>query len=377
MRTRAEGRAVTSVEHQGTMMESARTFGLAIAGCGVIASFHARAIAGLPNARLCAVADVVREAAQRRAAEFGADAYDDLGEMLRRPDIDAVSVCVPSGLHAEVGVQVAQAGKHVIVEKPIDVSLGAADRLIAACRRSGVKLTVISQHRFDSGVQEVRAALDAGRFGRLLLGDVVVKWYRTDQYYRSADWRGTWEFDGGGALMNQGVHWVDVLQWFMGPVGRVVGRCSQIGHDIPVENVALALLTFRSGALGMIEVSTAVYPGLPERVEITGTGGTVVVEMGAVTVREFRDEKGEVGPYGAKILAGGRGLAAAPDQAVSQIAGHRTQIADFLDAIEHNRDPLITGEEARKPLEIILAVYRSARSGREVTLPLEPNQIGA
>ncbi len=357
---------------------SDRTYGLAIAGCGVIASFHARAIAGLPNAQLRAVTDVAREAAQRRAAEFGVDAYDDLEEMLRRPDIDAVSVCVPSGLHAEVGVRVAQAGKHVIVEKPIDVSLEAADRLIATCRRCGVKLAVISQHRFDPGIQEVRAALDAGRFGRLLLGDVIVKWYRTGEYYRSAGWRGTWELDGGGALMNQGVHWVDVLQWMMGPVDRVVGRCSQIGHDIPVEDVALALLVFRSGALGMIEVSTAVYPGLPERVEITGTGGTAVVEMGAVKVREFKDEKGEVGPYGAKVLAGGRGgSTAAPDQAASQIAGHRIQIADFLEAIAEDRDPLITGEEARKPLEIILAVYQSARTGREVALPLKPGGAGA
>jgi predicted dehydrogenase len=357
---------------------SGRTYGLAIAGCGVIASFHARAIASLPNARLRAVADVAREATRRRAAEFGVDAYDDLGAMLRRPDIDVVSVCVPSGLHAEVGVQVAQAGKHVIVEKPIDVSLEAAERLIDTCRRCGVKLTVISQHRFDPGIQEVRAALDAGRFGRLLLGDVIVKWYRTEEYYRSAGWRGTWDLDGGGALMNQGVHWVDVLQWMMGPVDRVVGRCSQVGHDIPVEDVALAQLVFRSGALGMIEVSTVVYPGLPERVEITGTGGTAVVEMGAVKVWEFKDEKGEVGPYGAKVLAGGRGgLAAAPDQAASQIAGHRIQIADFLEAIADDRDPFVTGEEARKPLEIILAVYQSARTGREVALPLEPGGAGA
>jgi UDP-N-acetyl-2-amino-2-deoxyglucuronate dehydrogenase len=360
------------------MINGGRTFGLAIAGCGIISSFHARAIAGLPNARLRAVSDVARDAAERRAAEFGADAYDDLAEMLRRPDVDVVSVCVPSGLHAEVGVQVAEAGKHVIVEKPIDVSLAAADRLIAACRRCGVKLTVISQHRFDPGIQEVRAALDGGRFGRLLLGDVVVKWYRTQAYYQSAGWRGTWELDGGGALMNQGVHWVDVLQWLMGPVARVVGRCSRVGHDIPVEDVALAMLDFRSGALGMIEVSTAVYPGLPERLEIAGTDGTVVVEMGAVRVREFKDEKGEVGPYGAKVLTGGRAaMDAPPVRADSQIAGHRIQIADFLDAIADDRAPLITGEEARRPLELILAVYQSARTGREVVLPLEPGRTGA
>jgi UDP-N-acetyl-2-amino-2-deoxyglucuronate dehydrogenase len=347
-----------------------RPYGFAIAGCGVIASHHARAIAGVPNARLRAVADVVAEAAQRCAAEFHVDAYTDLREMLQRPDIDVVAVCVPSGLHASVGIQAAEAGKHVIVEKPIDVSLEAADRLIAACRQRGVKLAVISQHRFDPGIQEVRVALEGGRFGRLILGDVNVKWYRTQHYYRHGGWRGTRELDGG-ALMNQGVHWVDVLQWMMGPVDRVVGRCATIAHDIPVEDVALALLTFRGGALGMIEVSTAVYPGLPERMEITGTGGTAVVEMGEVRVWEFKDEKGEVGMYGAKVRASS-GVQAAPttDPADRQIAGHQTQITDFLEAIAEDRDPLVTGGEARKVLEIILAVYQSARTGHEIALPL-------
>lgn len=346
-----------------------RPYGFAIVGCGVIASHHARAIAGVPNARLLAVADVVPEAAQRRGAEFGVDAYSDLGEMLRRPDVDVVAVCVPSGLHASVGIQAAEAGKHVIVEKPIDVSLEAADRLIAACRRQGVKMTVISQHRFDPGIREVRAALDAGRFGRLILGDVSMKWYRTHQYYGRGGWRGTWELDGGGALMNQGVHWVDVLRWMMGPIDRVFGRCATIAHDIPVEDVALALLTFRCGALGTIELSTAVYPGLPERLEITGTGGTAIVELGRVTVWEFKDEKGEVGMYGEKVRAGGRAPAAAtPDPAAAQIAGHQTQIADFLEAIAEGRDPLVTAGEARQTLEVILAVYQSARTGRDVVL---------
>ncbi len=349
---------------------SDRPYGLAIVGCGVIASHHARAIAGVPNARLRAVADVAPEAAQRGGAEFGVDAYTDLREMLQRPDIDVVAVCVPSGLHARVGIQAAEAGKHVIVEKPIDVSLQAADKLIATCRQRGVKLAVISQHRFDPGIQEVRAALDAGRFGRLILGDVSMKWYRTHQYFSSGGWRGTWELDGGGALMNQGVHWVDVLQWMMGPVDRVVGRCAMIAHDIPVEDVALALLSFRSGALGMIEVSTAVYPGLPERMEITGAGGTAVVEMGEVRVWEFKDEKGEVGMYGAKVRASDRVQPAATPDSDHQIAGHRTQIADFLEAIADDRDPAVTGGEARKSLEIILAVYQSARTGREIVLPL-------
>ncbi len=351
-----------------------RTYGFAIVGGGVIAPFHARAIARIAKATLRAVVDAVPETAQRRGQEFGVPAYSDLRQVLARPDVDVVCVCVPSGLHAEIGVQAAQAGKHVVVEKPIDVSLEAADRLIAACRRHGVRLAVISQHRFDAGVQRLRAALEAGRFGRLLLGDAVIKWYRTQQYYDSGGWRGTWRLDGGGALINQGVHYADLLQWMMGPVERVVARFATAAHTIEVEDVALALLTFRSGALGVLQASTAVYPGLPERLEITGTGGTAIVEAGEVRVWEFKDEKGEAGPYGAKVRSttAAPGPAAARDPAALQIAGHVAQITDMVASVESGRDPVITGEEARRPLEIILAVYESARSGREVVLPLVP-----
>ena len=356
-----------------------RTYGFAIVGCGVIAPFHARSIADLPNAELRAVVDVVPETARRRVEEFGGEAYTDLDAALARPDIDVVCVCVPSGLHAEIGVRAANAGKHVVVEKPIDISLAAADRLIAAGRRNGVKLAVISQHRFDPGIQQVRAALDAGRFGRLVLSDAIIKWYRTQQYYDSGDWRGTWELDGGGALMNQGVHYIDQLQWMMGPVEQIVARTATAAHEIAVEDVGLALLTFANGALGVIEGSTAVYPGLRERLEITGTGGTAIVEDGQVKVWEFKDEKGEAAAYGSKVKsdASAEQGAAAADPAALQVAGHRAQIADLLAAVEEDRDPFITGEEARKPLEIILAIYESARTGREVTLPLAAVGAGA
>src|SRR5260370_13793903 len=167
-----------------------RTFGFGIIGCGVIAPFHARAIAEVPNARLVAVADVVPEAAQKRGAEFGVDHYSDIDAMLARPDVDVVSVCVPSGLHAEVGVHAAAAGKHLVVEKPIDITLEAADRLIAASRHHGVALAVISQHRFGAAVQRLRGLIDEGRLGRLVLGDAIVKWYRTQAYYDSGEWPG-------------------------------------------------------------------------------------------------------------------------------------------------------------------------------------------
>ncbi len=350
-----------------------KTYGFAIVGCGVIAPFHARCVSSIPNARLCATVDTVREKAEKLAAEFGGEAYTDLAAALARPDVDVVCVCVPSGLHAEIGVQAAAAGKHVICEKPIEISLAAADRLIAACREHGVKLQVISQHRFDPGMMQLREALEAGRFERLVLGDAIIKWYRAQKYYDSGDWRGTWALDGGGALMNQGVHYVDMLQWMMGPVEKIVAKTATAAHDIEVEDIALALLTFKNGALGVLQGSTAVYPGLPERLEITGTGGTAVVAAGQVKIWEFKDEKGEAGAYGSKVkgeLPAEPAAAAAADPAALQVASHRAQFVDLIEAIEQDRQPAIPGEEARKPLEIILAVYESARTGQEITLPL-------
>ncbi|HLJ58103.1 MAG TPA: Gfo/Idh/MocA family oxidoreductase [bacterium] len=348
-----------------------REYGFAIVGCGVIAPFHARSITTLPNARLRAVVDVVPTRAERLAAEFGVESATDLRVVLDRPDIDVVCVCLPSGLHAEVGTQVAAAGKHLVLEKPIDVSLQAADRLIAACRAHGVKLTVISQHRFAPAVRRLREAVAAGRLGRPLLGDAVVKWYRSQQYYDTAGWRGTREMDGGGALINQAIHYVDLLQWMMGPVDRVFGRCATAAHAIPVEDMALAVLTFRSGALGVIEATTAAYPGLPERLEVTGTDGTVIIEDDDIVVWELLDERGDVGPYGIRATRHPRPEAAASQSLARQTAGHRGQLADLLESLETGRDPAITGEEARQVLALVLAVYASAETGREVRLPLD------
>lgn len=352
---------------------SGQTYGFGIVGCGVIAPFHAKALAELSNARLVAVADAVPERARDFASEFGTEAVA-VKELLGRSDIDVVCVCVPSGKHAEIGMQAAAAGKHVVMEKPIEVTLGAADRLIDACRERGVTLSVISQHRWDHGVQALKELIDSGRLGRLVLGDAIVKWYRTQQYYDSGTWRGTWSLDGGGALMNQGVHYVDLLQWVMGPVERVFARMRTSAHErIEVEDIAVAVLSFASGAVGVLECSTAVYPGLSERLEVSGTQGTAIVEAGELKVRELKDEKGETSPYGGRVEASGdgdsRGGAAANPADISYL-GHREQLRDVLDAIQSRRQPAIDGAEARKPLEIILAVYESARSGRDVTLPL-------
>ena len=197
-----------------------------------------------------------------------------------------VCVCVPSGLHAEVGVRAAKAGKHLVVEKPIDVTLAAADRLIEAARTAGVALTVISQHRFDPGLIELKRLLGEGALGRLVLGEASTKWYRTQAYYDSAGWRGTWAMDGG-SLMNQGVHYVDLLRWCMGPVTEVTAVCATQAHQIEVEDTALAIVRFGSGAVGTILSSTAAFPGFPQRLEITGTEGTVIIEDGQIVRRAF------------------------------------------------------------------------------------------
>ena len=352
---------------------SRESYGFGIIGCGVIAPFHARAIAELPNARLLAVADELPERARDTASAFDVEAVS-VDALLARPDIDVVSVCVPSGLHAQVGSRVAAAGKHVVVEKPIEITLEAADRLIDAARNNRVHLAVISQHRWDAGVRKLKELVDSGRLGKLVLGDAVVKWYRTQEYYDSGSWRGTWRLDGGGALMNQGVHYVDLLQWIMGPVERVFAMARTAAHErIEVEDVVVATCSFAGGAIGTIEASTAVYPGLSERLEVSGTGGTAIIEAGAMKVLELKDEKGETSPYGGRAGAGADGDAsagAAANPADISYLGHREQLRDLLHAIESGGNPAIDGVEARKPLEIILAIYESARTGREVALPL-------
>jgi len=344
------------------------TRGFGIVGTGVIAAIHADAIAmlskdGLADARLVAVTDVAHDRATAFAAARSCPAEPDLAALLARRDVEVVCVCVPSGLHAAIGIQVAKAGKHLVVEKPIDVSLDAADRLIDAARAARVALTVISQHRFDPGLIELKRGLDAGALGRLVLGEASTKWYRTQAYYVSAAWRGTWAMDGG-SLMNQGVHYVDLLRWCMGPLTEVTAVCSTQAHQIEVEDTALALVRFASGAVGTILSSTAAFPGFPQRLEITGTEGTVTIEDGRIVRRSLISDPGPAGPAAA-VAAGRR---AAADPAAVDVASHAAQLADLLDAVDAGREPAVTGESGRAALEIVLAVYESSRTGRPVSL---------
>ena len=349
--------------------------GFGIVGTGVIAAMHAAAIATLPRARLAAVTDVADGAAAAFAAARGCAAEPGLDQLLARPDVDVVCVCVPSGLHAEVGVRAARAGKHLVVEKPIDVTLVAADRLIEAARAAGVALTVISQHRFDPGLIELKRLLGDGALGRLVLAEASTKWYRTQAYYDSAEWRGTWAMDGG-SLMNQGIHYVDLLRWCMGPVTEVTAVCATQAHQVEVEDTALAIVRFGSGAVGTIVSSTAAYPGFPQRLEITGTDGTVIVEDGRIVRRAF-------GPQATASVSGddadpdaGAGvvgaLGAAADPAAIEVASHAAQIADLLAAVEEGRAPAVDGQAGRDALEIVRAVYESARTSAPVRLTGAP-----
>jgi len=343
--------------------------GFGIVGTGVIAAMHADAIAALPGARLVAVTDVAAGAAAAFAAARGCVAEPGLDALLARADVEVVCICVPSGLHAEIGTRAARAGKHLVVEKPIDVTLAAADRLIEAAHSAGVALTVISQHRFDSGLIELKRLISDGVLGRLVLGEASTKWYRTQSYYDSAGWRGTWAMDGG-SLMNQGVHYVDLLRWCMGPVIEVTAVCATQAHQIEVEDTALAIVRFGSGAVGTILSSTAARPGFPQRLEITGTEGTVIVEDGRIARRAFGAGTQRPGDDAAGDEGAGPGAAA--DPAAVDVAGHAAQIADLLAAIDEGREPAVGGEAGRAALEIVCAVYESARTGRTVRLMSGP-----
>jgi UDP-N-acetyl-2-amino-2-deoxyglucuronate dehydrogenase len=347
----------------------AEEHGLGIVGAGVIGAFHAQAAAMLATARLVAVTDVRADRAAAFAAEHGCAAEPSLDALLSRDDIDVVSVCVPSGRHAEVGIQVAAAGKHLVVEKPIDVSLDAADRLIEAARAAGITVTVISQHRFDPGLLELRRLIDDGALGRLLLGQAATKWYRSQSYYDSAAWRGTWSLDGG-ALMNQGIHYADLLCWCMGPVAQVQALSATQVHDMEAEDCALAIVRFASGAVGSITASTAVFPGFAQRLEISGTDGTVIIEDSAITYRGFRGELPDQGMTGSSVLTGAAVPAVAASAAGLEVAAHAAQLADLLAALDEGREPRVTAADARAALELVLAVYASARDGQPVTLPL-------
>lgn len=353
-------------------MMSAAPVRFGILGCGAISEQHARALHLIDGARLTAAASRTPERARAFAAAFGCDAVDSLEALLARPDVDAVVIGTPSGQHAAQGIAAARAGKHVVVEKPLDVSLAQADALIAACREHGVVLAVISQFRFLDAVQKTREAVVAGRLGRLTLGSAYVKWFRPQSYYDSAAWRGTWALDGGGCLINQSIHAIDQLLYLFGPVRTVRAAVATRAHAIEVEDTAVAALSFAHGGMGHVVGSTAAFPGQAARLEIHGTLGSVVFDLGGrILIWEFGDEKGDPGQWGRTVREPDEhavGVEGAADPKAITVENHRRQFADVVDAIRGGRAPLVDGAEGRRALALILAIYESAKAGREVTV---------
>ncbi len=271
-----------------------------IVGCGVIGPVHAEAIASLPDAQLVSVVDLNPEKAQKLASQYGATPYTHLQQMLDHERVDVVIICTPSGLHGELACQVMRSGRNVIVEKPVEISREAINEMLRVQQETGVKLAVISQHRFDPASRQVYDLVEEQAFGRLVLGNAIVPWWRSQEYYDSGDWRGTWKLDGGGVLMNQTIHSIDLLQWLMGPVKSVFGYTDTLVHRMETEDVAVAVLRFTNGALGTIAATTGAYPGVTTRIEIFGDKGSAVIENDSLSYLHLaRDEKESVGAYGA------------------------------------------------------------------------------
>ncbi|GAC1463179.1 MAG: Gfo/Idh/MocA family oxidoreductase [Isosphaeraceae bacterium] len=345
---------------------------IGIVGCGMIAEFHIRAIAEIPGAQVGAVYNRSESGAIKIASLAGSQCrvHHDLDSLLADASLDVISICTPSGAHKEPAVLAARAGKHVVVEKPLEITLPRCDAIIRACDDAGVRLCTIFPSRYSAANRALKNAIDEGRFGKLTLADTSIKWWRTQEYYDSGGWRGTWELDGGGALMNQAIHNVDLLQWLMGDVETVLAMTATLAHvRIEVEDTAVACLRFRNGALGLIEASTSAFPGLLKRTEIHGDQGSARVEQDDITLWEFATklasdfERQPVNGATSGFKAG-----ASDPRGINHL-GHRDQIADFLAAIDEGRDAFIDGREGRKSVEIIRAIYQSAQTGSAVHFP--------
>ncbi|MGC9316556.1 MAG: Gfo/Idh/MocA family protein [Armatimonadota bacterium] len=341
--------------------------GFGIIGCGVISGTHRKAIEEVDAAELVACCDIVEEKAKALAEEagIGDNYYRDLEDMLERDDLHAVCVCTPSGMHSEQAITAANAGKHILCEKPLDVTLKKIDDMIAAADRNNVKLAGVFQRRTYDSTKRVREAVRTGKLGKLVLGDCYQKYFRSHEYYASGDWRATWELDGGGALMNQGVHGIDLIIHLMGPVARVTAIARRLVRNIAVEDTAVALLEYENGALGVLEGTTSVTPGYGCKVEIHGDNGTIGLSGDNITMWDIPGEEEE----GAAEEGAGEGTAADPTALTA--TGHVAHVQDLCEAIMEDREPAIPGHEARKAVEVIKAIYKSSREGgAPIELPL-------
>ena len=345
-----------------------RKIGFGIIGLGNVAATHAYALERSEHCFLRAVYSPEPAKCEKYRKEYGCVAYSDLESFLADEKVEVVLVATPSGLHEETAISALKAGKHVLVEKPIEINEEKAERIIGEGRRQGRLVGGIFQNRFYDGSLLIRKALEEGRFGRVVMVEASLKWQRSQAYYDSGAWRGTWDIDGGGVLMNQGIHAIDLLSWFGGDVESVSGLTGTLSHErIEVEDNGVAVLRFRSGALGVINASTSIYPGFARRIEVCGTEGSAILEDESLTLWSFKNEKPEdmaIREKYARVESCGSSTSATDLNWV----GHMRQFDDFASAILENRNPLVTGEEALKSVRLIKAIYTSQMEGRLIRL---------
>ncbi len=331
-----------------------------IIGTGAIAGHHIASINEIQNCQVAALCSSTEERARLAQQKFGINSYASVQEMLVKEEIDVVCILTQSGNHLEPALAAAKAGKHVITEKPLEVTVQRADLMIEACKKAGVKLACIFQNRYTPSYQQLKKAVREGKLGKLILGNAYIKWYRDENYYQSSDWKGTLAGDGGAALINQGIHTIDLLLDIMGPVREVFGKTRTMVHRIEGEDLGLALLSFQNGALGAIQASTAAYPGYPERLEIFGENGSIILEGGVITAWNIQGE-----PPANIVAASNTGASNPMD--IDYIL-HKTQIEEIVQAIRTNQEPLVNGEVAKRSLALIQAIYRSNSMGQPVFL---------
>ncbi len=334
-----------------------------IIGYGAIGDVHANVIKNIAKAKLVAIATRTVEKARAAANKHNCAYYTDYREMLKREDIDIVSICLPSGDHYQAAMAAAEAGKHCIIEKPIEVTTERVEQMIEMFDQKGLKLSVIFQHRFDRSTQLLREAIDRQALGKLNYGTAKTIWFRDDAYYQQSGWRGTWAGDGGGALMNQAIHTIDLLQYLMGPVSAVCGKCDTLCHSsMETEDIGVALLKFKNGALGVIEGTTLAYPGFSSGVSVYGQDGSAVIKNDVLEFYHLRSGKEarfeELMEKGDKNITYGW----------YNLIPHIRQFEDVIDAVKNDRQPLVNGQEGLKSVKIITGIYESSRRNEWVEI---------
>jgi len=334
---------------------------IGLIGGGNITETHARAARAVRGVEIAAIYGTNLESVSRLTREYGGSAYSDFEQFLAHRPMDLVAIGTPSGLHAAQGIAAAQRGLHVLTEKPIDISTERADALIAEAEKADVKLGVFFQDRSKPDILRVKNALDAGVLGKPILADARVKWYRPPDYYAKSRWRGTFALDGGGALINQAVHTVDLLLWMFGNVASVQASSKTALHSIEAEDTLVALLQFASGALGVLQATTSAYPGYPRRLELTGSEGTVIIEQDRLLAADLRTPPQD-------LLRSGEAdrNPSADSPVVSDVRGHQAVLEDFLAAIQANTTPRCDGREGRRSLALVEAIYEACKTGKPV-----------